>query len=417
MIRLDNSSINSDQDSIAKLLLEYLRLRENAVFELDMKLKFKCESKHCINGNNFRNKIEKAIGRKKGIDQTNNANSGNNSNWFSANESEEGDDDDAGNDMDMCEISESNSPSDDSSSETEESYGLVENRVWMNVWKSFEDSLEEIRINDYESFLENYTNMIKLHIKHKLSLSYISYKSVFMCMEPSLIKEVFELNLFLKNEIEHFGCMLDRGFLFNSLQAMEFNRNSPEPFYLIMSLAILLYRIKCKKHEKTILNSIYQNLAIFINRQQYDEKFIKFGVKSFLRSVILNGIMDKTSLKKFLAIDQRRTHQSVEDSFDEEDDTENSDYGNTSDSEDDMDYDYYNLDHNNNDLNQNQNANQNQQTKTLGETIGMKMENLKIYPLSLKQLTRIAIKNSMKLYTTNNVERLKILPEIGRAHV
>jgi hypothetical protein len=413
MLRLDNSSINSDQDSIAKLLLEYLRLRENCLFELDMKSKFKCESKYCINVINTHSSIKQTIERTSANDTTNNAISNDNSNWFSADESDQ----EEYEDMDICEQSASNNTSDGSSSESEENYGLVKSRTWMNVWKSFEDVLDEIRINNYEAFLENYTNMIKLHIKHKLPLSYVSYKAVFMCLEPRLLKDVFDLNLFVKNELEHFGCMLDRGFLFNSFQAMEFNRTSPEPFYLIMSLAILLYRIKCKTHYKMILVSINQNLAIFINRQQYDEKFIKFGVKSFLRSVILNGIMDQMSLKKFLSIDQRRTRQSFDDSFDEEDDTEISDYSNTSDSEDDIDHNYFISDQNNNNLNADQNTAQNQQSKTLGELIGVRMEYSKIHPLSLKQLSRITIKNSLRLYTGISVDRLQILPDALKKYV
>jgi hypothetical protein len=212
---------------------------------------------------------------------------------------------------------------------------------WEIMWRSLTETLNELRNNNDESYLEYYTLILKLHVQHKIKLSYKCNESLLNCLEPSYISSLFDLKLIDPQEFNYIYSIYEKNYLFSAFKTNPFESNSLHPFFLIMSYSVLLYKTKCKPYQKQILNAIQKELAIMINLSLFDEKFKKIGVKCFLKAVILNGLFDRESLNAFLDSTDKSSnsfnirmirinhghhhfHDDDSDEFDEEDEDEDS---------------------------------------------------------------------------------------------
>jgi len=166
---------------------------------------------------------------------------------------------------------------------------------------------------------------------------------------------------------------------------------------------VLLYKIKCQRIGSDILSNLEMKLAVFINKEKTQQKnnsywqmFKNRTVKQFLKAIYLNGIFQKKSMNRLL--DSRVVRNEIEMS------DSDSDWPDWPDVDEDV-----LIDANNNQVRRNR-----QMSKfTVGErikSISNTREINNMFPMSLKNLARIQIKESMIMYTAKNVLRMSILP-------
>lgn len=88
------------------------------------------------------------------------------------------------------------------------------------------------------------------------------------CRRPDLLRDAFDAGLVSGCVLEHFESIHNGRFVFATLEEAYFGSRSLEPFYLILSLCVLLYRTKCWPHRKTIIDVIQKHLVHFIHRKK-----------------------------------------------------------------------------------------------------------------------------------------------------
>lgn len=180
-----------------------------------------------------------------------------------------------------------------------------------------------------------------------------------------------------------------------------------------------------------------KKLCPFLFREQYEENFRTIVVKHFIKCVYLNGVFTSSSLSKFLTSTSRTTgsnqeNRAVDDEDDDEEllsDSDTDEWPVDEDDDEDEDEDDSDEDigvgHRNLHLHQQHlrrranddqnNQNRNQSVKSVGDLIKLSPEESKLgFPLSLKNMSRIAIKNCMKEFTPRSVDKLYILPNVLR---
>lgn len=274
------------------------------------------------------------------------------------------------------------------------------------IWLNITDILEYCKENNHlKELYSNYNKIIKLHLEHKISLDSQCFDVLLYCSKPSYIELLFNKELIKIEDSVHIGCWFKRGLFFHGLNNFNILIDTL-PFLnpLISSLTILLYKTKCQKYSKSIIDCLNKQLAVFVNKESTAWKknmnWINFKnryIKIILKAVYLNGIFKKASFIKLL---------------DNKESTYYSDFTD-SDSDDwpDTDLSSVNSDM---DVNNNEIYARVVPKPSFGERINTKpnsQEIDKMFPYSLKNLSRLQIKHSLKTYSLKNVSRLSILPK------
>ena len=255
----------------------------------------------------------------------------------------------------------------------------------------------------------NYKKIIKLHIEHKIYIDPQCFSCLVYCTNPQYIQLLFSANLVRIQDQQELGSCFYRNHLLSGLDLLNTSEVIQYLNPLVCSLIILLYKTKCQKYSKIIIESMNQNLAVYINKETKNLKktsmwtsFKNVTIKHLLKCVYLNGIFTKENMKKFLD-NKDIMHQS---------DTTESDSDDWPSENEDMDY----LDENNNYVRGLDLAFR----LSVGERIKYSSDSKKInnmFPMSLKNLTRLKIKDCIVDTSLKSVSKLIILPNILKKFV
>lgn len=452
MMEFDETMAIEDENDLSGLIKKFIRLRECNQFQHSLSRKNFCD-KSCVSLKDRLSMILKKPATTSGMECGSQQADLNGLNY-------EDDDDDDEEENDYC---------DDKPSRQIRSLNTVSLPYkWQIVWNKINIQLAELKRNEIDEYLGYYTKILQLHVEHRVKLHLKCFNALLNCVEPVYVRQIFDLDLVSSAHIRHVECIYEGGTLFSALQLGLYTNNAKEPFYVIGSLTVLLYMTKCHRQRAKIVESTEKRLMLFLNRRQYDEQFRKLGVKNYFKALMLNGLLSLNDLGKLLKSSQRtggHAHRAAvvnrrrndddnsdttsdEDDLGDEDDVEDMDddldddsevFSDSSmdNSESDADSDgvvvdigqlihqHHHqhrirhraernvvVDQNNNQPNNNQPNNQpNNNLRTISELINLKENEIAVnFPLSLKNLTRIAIKNAMTDYTYKNVNKFHILP-------
>ncbi|CAF1113471.1 unnamed protein product [Brachionus calyciflorus] len=298
-------------------------------------------------------------------------------------------------------------------------FNSVEKTLWFPVWNKIIAELNDLKRDNPREYLRTNTHILKLHLKNSVNLDSKCFVLLNGCLEPNYIEKLFDqgrINLYDSSEMT---CLYDRQIIFNNLQLGLYGNRSIEPCQIIASLTVLLYKSKCLKQKNKIIDLINKKLTVFINREQYHKKFRQIFIKHFLKAVYLNGLFTYDTLCSFLNSSNRnltqgrveRDSDSDEDMSDDDDDEDDFD-------DDDDDENMSDITDTDSDGEIRPNIRQNQperQVKTVAKLIELSPDEYKCsFPLSLKNLCRISIKNSMPQYSYYNVQKLTVLSNVFR---
>jgi hypothetical protein len=255
---------------------------------------------------------------------------------------------------------------------------IIENDQSLTLeWNKIENTITELIEDGSTEPPGEYTFLLSLHNNHKLKLLKDEMDALFYCIEPGLIIDIFEKGL-VKSNCAHLLKRIEKNCIFMALENMD---EFPYSFETMMSLSLLLYKSQCKSKRHSIMKSINEQLSEFILHEAYDENVKTIAMRKLLESVVLNGIMSRSQFNQFLA------KTCFTDDADDDDEF----------SDDGMDLGNFQ-------------RRANHQTISVGEKILMKNTNLfhDMFPLSLKNLCRIFIKNSLTTYNQYSVNVLDI---------
>ncbi len=137
------------------------------------------------------------------------------------------------------------------------------------LWERIEEHLIEHKIfESIDEYLIKYTNILKLHIDHRVKLDKLCTKALVSSVRPSYIEEIFNLNLVdadtdinslmrngkifhddlaMENFYLNLFYFIKTGKMFTCLKRSLYSSRSTEPFYLIMTISVLLYKISYKQ--------------------------------------------------------------------------------------------------------------------------------------------------------------------------
>lgn len=313
---------------------------------------------------------------------------------------------------------------------------------WFKVWREISASLDSIKFNNENHLcVENYTLLLRIHVMHRFTLDMNCYRSLLHCIRPELVEKIFDMSLIDKEDAFHIGCLIESDDLFTGIDALANNIDTINKYApnILYSLSVLIYRDKeCLNHASKIISSMNSELAVFINREDHLHSPVynnlKQAVRQFLLACTLNGIFsDHKKLDSFLT---NRETESTDDSLS---DSSISDLISDSDSDSsspnealeriiqdvhrirridqnqlrvDLPYNPRSPPPPNNNGNNNNNNNLN--IKSVADRMNINASEFKklLYPMSLKNLCRVAIKISMDPYDLNSVNKLTILPNV-----
>jgi hypothetical protein len=214
-----------------------------------------------------------------------------------------------------------------------------------------------------------YTKIIKFHCEKSIQLLPAFNHALFFCTKPKILNYLFTRGLFIS---VNFNNVLN-DYLFESLQELD---DYSHAYKTISSVSIILYRVCTKQIRQDIVSHINETLCNFIMEEDYNKKTRVKGLNLLVKSFILNGILNLNELKAFFG------KKSI-------------DYNELSD-----------------DFNYNNNNNNNDDDNEIKLETKLKLNTQEFYgyfPLSLKNLNRIVIKNAMNnLYFKSNVNLLSI---------
>lgn len=255
----------------------------------------------------------------------------------------------------------------------------------------------------------NYRKILKLHIEHKIYVYPQCFSCLVYCTKPEYIQSLFNENLIRYQDQKEMGVCFFQKHLFNGLDLLNTSNVIQYLNPLVCSLIILLYKTKCQAYSKSIVEGLNQNLAVYINKETSSLKrttmwkdFKNVTLKHLLKCIYLNGIFSQESMKNFLN-NKEIMHQS--------DSTENDSDDWPSESED-MNY----WDENNNYVRGLDLAFR----LSVGERIKSSFDTTainNIFPMSLKNLTRLKIKSSLVNTSVKSARKLTILPNVLRKFV
>lgn len=159
--------------------------------------------------------------------------------------------------------------------------------TWKTAWQVISAELQEMKMNDAEKYCATNTKILnvsfcmitptninlmvgifQLHVEHGIKID-LSYLQVLLnSLRPDLVKKAFDQDLINLAHVSHLNCLYDSKFLFSCFDQTLFVHRSSEPFNIILSLCVLLYRGKCYQYRSRIAESVQTNLAQFIHRRK-----------------------------------------------------------------------------------------------------------------------------------------------------
>jgi len=277
-------------------------------------------------------------------------------------------------------------------------------------WDMITEILDKINSEgDIDFCIIRYTGILKLHIEHRIQLDVKCFNALLYCKQPEYIKQIFDLNLFDSGDKSHIGCLFENESLFNEDEFLSKLHNNQNLVRLVESYTVLFYRADLADHEKALVRCLNCFVRFLNNETFYNDikADLKPAVKNLVKAVILNGVFTNMTINSFLS------NTSVSPSHDSDSDMSNSDVF-SSGEEDRMDFMNQGdvvidrrQQNNINDLNK----------KNVGERIGLPSKSNLIFPLSLKNICRIRIKNCMSNYNAINVRKLKNIPSSLRQFI
>jgi hypothetical protein len=265
-------------------------------------------------------------------------------------------------------------------------------------WDKIKSSpnFEESSVTELSSI---YTAILKQCLDNQIQLPSCLFESLFYCSKPVYIYKLFNENLINLNHphnYKHFNILMkgNDDYLFVSLSDID---ESTPTYELIMSITVLLYRTKCLKYRDAILKSVNNSFLDFIFYEKYNDDVRRIAIRKFLEALVLNGIFKLNDLSFFL-------NQTMADITLDIDSNDDSLFSSSDDDDDDgndrMDVQLQDLDIINHD-----------RTLTIGERLSISNTNYlaDYFPLSLKNLCRICIKNYYLVdYNEMAIDRLDI---------
>lgn len=275
---------------------------------------------------------------------------------------------------------------------------------WDIKWDRMSDLLDEKFDESFDLSLLHYTDILRLHIEHRIKLSNKYCGVLFCCDTPSIVKQVFDANLIepiIKDQNGNVSLLMNRFYTDEFLENMTMNSNLHGK--LLYSYAIIFYRLPIFHIKEQILKWV-SLLGEYVNVSNVSTKNKKLNpmpaYKAIVDSLIANGLFTQTTLDVFLK--STRIKEVLEDdseinNTDESSNMSISDLSNLSDDE------IENIAYRRN------NRRNSVSTCSLQNRISFRNEGL--FPCSLKDLCRIKIKQSMQNYTKKTVYRLTILPK------
>lgn len=318
------------------------------------------------------------------------------------------------NDLSDYDIEENGGFEDKSSKNEKNTYKSIS--IISRLWSDMTECITHHRIHHQtKQVFGDYNKILKFHIERDIYLDAQCFGALLHCTKPKYIESLFNKNLIRDQDQHHISCLFKEKKTFIALDVLSTNESLFNLNPLINSLTIFLYKTKCKENASSILTNLNNRLAVFINQEtpylKRKESWLKFKfctIKYLLKAMYLNGIFQMHTFKQFL--------NNIENTL-ESDLTENDSDDWPSDPESEIEN--LNLqenvfihrvdrDHNNNVI----------ETSALKINIGQRIqidsskeEITKMFPLSLKNMARLEIKNSMTSYTEKNIKKLDILPK------
>lgn len=231
---------------------------------------------------------------------------------------------------------------------------------------SIDECLSENRLEGTPAIIiQTYTKILEYHCYNSVKLIKYLYHSLFYCDYPQLIDKLFNNGL-LNNR--HFDVVITSGSIFDSIHDMlEYSHSC----WTLLSICLILYRINSKTYRDSIEISIRRYLVLFILDDAKNNRYLRASIKLLFKAFMLNGILNNHELIQILYKTQE-LHEA-----------------------------YLIV---------------NSQYKTIAEKLKLKSTySTNEFQLSLKYLTRVAIKNFLNFnYNERNVEQFEIPCELKK---
>lgn len=298
-------------------------------------------------------------------------------------------------------------------------------RTVPKIWRRIEDELVILEENyEFSVVFETYTQILELHVKYRVMLDRRCFRALLYCTRPSVLQALFDKNLIDTRDKEHltvFFNINDTFFQNASLRILTISRNLGN---LLTTYTILLNKNVTHKVSSFQMIQVLMKLALIFNQTHFSGNNMRTNpiqaFKLLIQAAILNGFFGRVELGEFLGSTSgiapvRAANLDEEDSDSMMDSDED-------DEEDEFNFEEImgrRLELRRANANLNLHAQQENavpaavavlEKKTIGERIGILMSG--IFPLTLKDLTRIQIKKSMKDYGVKSVAKLEILPKM-----
>jgi hypothetical protein len=188
-------------------------------------------------------------------------------------------------------------------------FDLKENLDFLNSkikydWEKLKSSTDMEDLNTTE-LSKHYTHILKSFLENDLQVPPCLFESLFQCNDPNLMNKLFVndlINLHYPRNFDHLNTLMNKDngndeYMFSSLSDID---ELTQTFEIIMSLVILLYRIKTYKFRESIVKAMNNAFAEFLFFEKYDNSVKTTAVRKLLEALILNGIFNLNDLNTFL---------------------------------------------------------------------------------------------------------------------
>ena len=182
-------------------------------------------------------------------------------------------------------------------------------------WDKVKSSTDMEDLNTTES-AKHYTFILESFLDNDLQVPPCLFESLFQCNDPNLMNNLFNndlVNLHHPRNFDHLNMLMNKNdgndeYIFVSLSDID---ELTHTYELIMSIVVLIYKIKTYKFRESIVKAMNNSFAEFLFFEKYDNSVRKTAVRRLLEALILNGVFNLNDLNSFLM----RTKSDVEVSF------------------------------------------------------------------------------------------------------
>ena len=290
------------------------------------------------------------------------------------------------------------------------------------LWNRLDTALGDLKDSNFADYVRSCTQVVRMHVKHRIRLDTKCYKILFYCKEPRLMRDLFDLDIVHPRESSHINCFYERNFIFSAVDPLSVDEHSFSN-NVLLSLAILLYRTRVHKSKLVLLACLNRDLVSFIFSELYSDLAKRVGFRFLLRSFILNGLLNRPALGTLLAArddDSSFDSDNMDFSGDDEDDDELDDSIESGESDDDREMRLMrrliNNHHHHHHHHRHNHRDHHEDHRSVAEYLDIAQANAneytRMFPLTLKNLCRISIKNALRSFNSGTVRRLTILPAV-----